>query len=105
MGSDAGLGDEASWDLKALFGSSRGHRNKFADYGASFEAGDVVTCCVDRQRREISFGINGMWWLGFKKDGEEATGIDSFAKVDIWIDAKHMLNGFEIISNLEVCNM
>eukprot|EP00913_Durusdinium_trenchii_P020057 g18849.t2 len=39
----------------------KSHRNKFADYGASFEAGDVVTCCVDRQRREISFGINGMW--------------------------------------------
>lgn len=37
----------------------RSHRNKFADYGVAFEAGDIVTCCIDRQRREIGFGVNG----------------------------------------------
>lgn len=37
----------------------KSHLNKFADYGGAFEAGDVVTCCVDRGSREISFGVNG----------------------------------------------
>ncbi|CAE7331580.1 DNAH7 [Symbiodinium sp. KB8] len=40
----------------------KSHRNKFADYGAAFEAGDVVTCCLDRDRREVSFGVNGIWY-------------------------------------------
>jgi len=39
----------------------KSHRNKFADYGTGFEIGDVVTCCVDRAAREISFGINGSY--------------------------------------------
>eukprot|EP00931_Biecheleriopsis_adriatica_P118429 TRINITY_DN93841_c0_g1_i1.p1 TRINITY_DN93841_c0_g1~~TRINITY_DN93841_c0_g1_i1.p1 ORF type:complete len:500 (+),score=70.11 TRINITY_DN93841_c0_g1_i1:92-1591(+) len=39
----------------------KSHRNKFSDFGSAFEAGDVVTCCIDRSRREISFGVNGSW--------------------------------------------
>ena len=29
-----------------------GHRNKFADYGVPFEAGDVVTCCLDSPQQQ-----------------------------------------------------
>ncbi|CAE7238704.1 Hnrnpul1 [Symbiodinium natans] len=40
----------------------KSHRNKFADYGIAFEVGDVVSCCLDRDQRQISFGVNGIWY-------------------------------------------
>mmetsp|Transcript_85963 Transcript_85963/g.270990 ORF Transcript_85963/g.270990 Transcript_85963/m.270990 type:complete len:500 (+) Transcript_85963:36-1535(+) len=40
----------------------KSHLSKFVDYGAPFEAGDVVTCCIDRGSREISFGVNGRYF-------------------------------------------
>lgn len=49
--------DDASFGYGGT--GKKSHRNKFADYGTAFEAGDVVTCCIDRNRREISFGVNG----------------------------------------------
>lgn len=40
----------------------KSHKNKFVDYGCAFGAGDVVTCCIDRGKREVSFGVNGTWY-------------------------------------------
>lgn len=36
----------------------KSHMGKFLSYGVAFGEGDVVSCCVDRRRREISFGVN-----------------------------------------------
>jgi len=51
--------DDASFGYGGT--GKKSHLNKFSDYGPAFEAGDVITCCIDRNRRELGFGKNGVY--------------------------------------------